>query len=92
MIHIKNTSEIQKMREGGKILGEVLSILVKEIKPGMSEFSLDQLAEKLIVERGGEPGFKKVPGACGVVRALCDCGGAGAGGLVSGHGIAGQAG
>src|SRR5437868_8994453 len=50
------------MREGGKILGDVLSVLIKEIKPGMSEIKLDQLAEKMILERGGEPGFKKVQG------------------------------
>jgi methionyl aminopeptidase len=62
MIHIKNSSEIEKMREGGKILGDVLSTLVKEVKPGMSEAELDKLAEKLIIERGGEPGFKKVAG------------------------------
>jgi methionyl aminopeptidase len=32
------------------------------IKPGVSELELDALAEKLILQKGGEPGFKKVPG------------------------------
>ena len=62
MIHIKNSSEIQKMRKGGKILGDVLSILTQQIKPGMSEIELDNLAENLIIKRGGESGFKKVAG------------------------------
>ena len=54
--------KIKKMQQAGKILGEVLEILVSRIKPGITEIQIDQLAEKLIKERGGEPGFKKVPG------------------------------
>ena len=62
MIHIKNQSEIEKMRKGGKILGDVLSEVTKSAKEGVSEIELDNLAERLILERGGEPGFKKVKG------------------------------
>jgi methionyl aminopeptidase len=32
------------------------------VKPGISEIELDAMAEKLIREKGGEPGFQKVPG------------------------------
>jgi methionyl aminopeptidase len=32
------------------------------IKPGMTEREVDQMAEKMIRERGAEPGFQKVPG------------------------------
>jgi len=32
------------------------------IKPGMTEIEVDALADKLIKEKGGEPGFKKVEG------------------------------
>lgn len=60
MIQIKTKEEIEKMRRGGKILAEVLSQVVSTIKPGVSEKELDDLAEKLIVEKGGKPGFKKV--------------------------------
>lgn len=62
MISIKTSSEIEKMKEGGKILAEVLLEIVKNIKPGVSELELDQLAENLILQKGGEPGFKKVEG------------------------------
>ena len=60
MINIKTKDEIEVMKVGGKILSEVLSQVLKSIKPGVSEKDLDILAEKLILERGAEPGFKKV--------------------------------
>lgn len=62
MISIKTKEEINTMRKGGKILADVLSSVVKNIKPGVSEKELDQLAEKLIIGKGAEPGFKKVKG------------------------------
>ena len=62
MIHIKTTQEIDIMRKGGKILSDVMWEVLKAAKPGVSELELDELAEKLIRERGGEPGFMKVPG------------------------------
>lgn len=60
MINIKSPQEIEAMKTGGKILSEVLWEVVKIARPGISEIDLDQLAEKLILEKGGEPGFKRV--------------------------------
>src|SRR3989344_4618016 len=57
-----DTLKIDKMMRGGAILGEVLSECLDHIKPGVSEFDIDRLAEKLIVQKGAVPGFKKVPG------------------------------
>lgn len=62
MIYVKTPAEIRKMEEGGKILGEVLSEVLKNVKEGVSEIELDRLAEKLILKRGAEPGFKMVKG------------------------------
>ena len=62
MIHIKTKKEIEVMEKGGKILAEVLSEILSNVKPGISELDLDRLAEKLILEKGGEPGFKRVEG------------------------------
>lgn len=62
MIHYKNESEIQKMRESGKILSEVLWEVVDHVKPGVTELELEKLADKLITEKGGEAGFRKVDG------------------------------
>lgn len=62
MINIKTPDQIEKMKIGGKILSDVLWEVVSKIKPGVSEIELDTLAEKLITERGGKPGFKEVEG------------------------------
>ncbi len=62
MISLKTEQEIEMMRVGGKILAEVLFEVLGHAKVGVSELELDQLAEKLILEKGAEPGFKKVKG------------------------------
>jgi methionyl aminopeptidase len=62
MIHLKTKKEIEIMRIGGKILAEVLTEVIKNVKVGISELELDRLAEKLIIQKGGESGFKKVDG------------------------------
>ncbi|RJQ38729.1 type I methionyl aminopeptidase [Candidatus Microgenomates bacterium] len=62
MINIKTKKEIIKMKEGGKILADVLSKLIANTKEGLSGVELDKLAEDLIIKRGALPGFKKVKG------------------------------
>ncbi len=62
MIDIKTSEEIAIMKRSGAILAEVLMAVMNEVKPGVSELEIDALAEKMIRERGGEPGFMKVPG------------------------------
>lgn len=62
MIHIKTQEEIAAMREGGRILADVLSTLIEQVRPGISELDLDNLAEKLIIKQGAQPGFKRVKG------------------------------
>lgn len=62
MITIKSPSEIKIMEKAGRILGEVLETVINSVKEGVTELELDAFAEKLIREKGGEPGFKKVPG------------------------------
>ncbi|MDP3998797.1 MAG: M24 family metallopeptidase [bacterium] len=61
MIKIKTQEEIQVMAEGGRILGRVLTHLVKNARPGITTLELDREAEKEILEAGGEPSFKTVP-------------------------------
>jgi len=62
MIKIKTAEELAIMRESGRMLSETLWEVLKNVKPGVSELELDALAEKLIRQKGGEPGFQKVPG------------------------------
>src|SRR5579885_2732552 len=49
------------MKKAGHMLADVLAQVTSHAQPGISELELDNLAEKLIKEKGGEPGFKKVP-------------------------------
>lgn len=58
MITIKNQEQINKLKEGGKILAQVLKNVVANVKYGVGTQELDELAEKLIRERGGRPSFK----------------------------------
>lgn len=58
MIPVKTLQEIAIMRQGGKILSQVLKEIARQIKPGISTFDLDQLAEQLIRQAGAEPAFK----------------------------------
>jgi methionyl aminopeptidase len=46
------------MREGGKLLAEVMEKIGAEIAPGKSTDELDKLAEELVFLLGGEPSFK----------------------------------
>ncbi len=63
MIHIKNAKEIEIMKRSGHILAEVLMAVCEAAKkPGMTELEIDAMAERMIRERGGEPGFMLVPG------------------------------
>lgn len=62
MINLKTSEDLGKMEKGGKILSFVMWQLSDFIKEGISEIEIDRLAEKLIIEKGGTPGFKRVDG------------------------------
>ncbi len=62
MVNLKTPEEIEIMAQAGQIAGEVLEKVIAAAKPGISTLELDQLAEKLIREAGGESGFKRVDG------------------------------
>jgi methionyl aminopeptidase len=55
---IKTKREIKFIKEGGKLMGEILGKLQKLTKPGMSLYDVDVLAEKMILQVGGKPAFK----------------------------------
>ena len=57
MITVKTPEEIQKMREAGKIVAEVLEEIEKHIKPGVSTLELDKIAHEFIIKRGAKPSF-----------------------------------
>ena len=68
MITIKNNKEIELMREACRVVALVYEELEKKIKPGMSTWELDQIAEKKMIslgaipaEKGYDIGIKGVP-------------------------------
>lgn len=62
MIDYKTPEEIKVMKQGGKILADVLFEVLKNVKPGVTELEIDVLADRLITKKGAEPAFKKVKG------------------------------
>jgi methionyl aminopeptidase len=62
MIDIKTSEQIKIMTHGGHILSEVLTTVLQHARPGVTEIELDKMAENLIREAGGEPGFMRVKG------------------------------
>jgi len=57
MVTIKTKDEIEILREGGKILAEILSALSKKTVAGVTTLELEKYAEDLIRSKGAEPAF-----------------------------------
>lgn len=58
MITIYTSEEIEKIAAAGKLTADTLSMLEKEVRPGISTLELDEMAEKFIRSRGGIPSCK----------------------------------
>ncbi len=67
-VTIKSDSEIELMREAGRILALVHQNLGKEIKPGMSTLDIDRLGEEMIRSYGCIPSFLNY---CGYPASIC---------------------
>ncbi len=69
MITLKSPRELEAMAHGGRIVGQVLALLGREVRPGMSTEDLDRLAEEFIRSHAGAmPSFK---GLYGFPKTLC---------------------
>ena len=62
MITVKSREEIAKMRESGKLTGDLLKYLGSEIRAGMSTKELDRLAYEYIRSFGAMPSFLNYAG------------------------------
>lgn len=74
MIKLKTKEEIEILREGGKILTEILQNVAHLAKPGISTGRLNEIAEELIKKFGARPSFKNFrpeKGAPPYPAALC---------------------
>ena len=67
-IRPKTKGELAKMRESGRIVGEVLAEMARMIRPGVTPAELDVFAEEHIRKRGATPSFK---GYHGFPKSLC---------------------
>lgn len=68
MIIRKSTSEIEVMREAGRISARALRLVGEAVRPGVSTAELDAIAEAAIREEGAVPAFK---GYHGFPATLC---------------------
>ena len=57
MIHLKNSEQIAKMREAGRITGEAILIAAEAIKEGVTTKHLDDLIRTHIEKCGAKPTF-----------------------------------
>jgi methionyl aminopeptidase len=67
-IIIKSDKEIAAMRQAGQIVGTILQILSKQVKPGMKTKELDIIAERELKRLGAKSSFK---GYRGFPACLC---------------------
>lgn len=67
-VELKSADELERMREAGRIVCEILDVLEKMVAPGVSTWELDREAEHLISKKGAKPAFK---GYLGFPAVLC---------------------
>lgn len=53
----KTQPELEAMRQSGRILAEVLTVVAKQVKPGITTLELDTLTRREIATRGAIPSF-----------------------------------
>ena len=61
MVSIKNQKEIEKMREAGRIANLAQLEIEKAIRPGISTYELDKIAEETMRKNGAIPAEKGYP-------------------------------
>ena len=64
-IFLKTEDEIELMRRANQLVGKTLGELAKHIKPGVTTFQLDKIADEFIRDHGAIPTFKDFPNPYG---------------------------
>ena len=67
-VELKSAPEIDRMRRAGRVVAEILDALEAAVAPGVTTWELDQIAERLIKEKGAKSAFK---GYRGFPAVLC---------------------
>ena len=71
MITIKTEAEIEAMRQGGKMLAQVLELMRRQAKPGLTPQDMSKLAQDELERLGGKPAFLGVPGPIPYPDIIC---------------------
>jgi len=58
VIVCRSAAELERMRDAGRLVGEVLAELAALVAPGVTTAELDVVAEKRIAQAGATPAFK----------------------------------
>jgi methionyl aminopeptidase len=58
VIVCRSSAELERMREAGRLVGEILSELASKVAPGVNTAELDEMAEKRIARAGATAAFK----------------------------------
>jgi methionyl aminopeptidase len=58
VIVCRSAAELERMRDAGRLVGDVLTELAAHVKPGVTTADLDALAEKRIAQAGATAAFK----------------------------------
>lgn len=62
MTILKNKGELNRIREAGDIVSEIFSLILDDIRPGVSTLELDREIEEFILSKGALPAFKGYKG------------------------------
>ena len=57
MIHLKNKTDVEKMKKAGRLTKMAIDYVGAHIKPGVTTSYLDKLACDFIRKNGGQPSF-----------------------------------
>ncbi|MBN2733098.1 MAG: type I methionyl aminopeptidase [Balneolaceae bacterium] len=68
MIALRSNREIIKLKAANQMVAEVLQLVKKNVRPGISTGTLDKIAENEIIRQGARPAFK---GYAGFPATLC---------------------
>ena len=62
MVILKSLDEIKKLKRSNKMVADVLSLLKREIKPGITTLELNKIAEEYVYDNKAVPAFKGYKG------------------------------
>lgn len=68
---VKTAQEIADMRTSGRILAEILDIVVKACVPGIKTQELDDIAKRELQKREAQPAFLNYPGPVPFPATIC---------------------